>query len=98
VLLASDGAEAIRVDEQHNGRIDLLITDMVMPGMSGLELARSLSRTRPGLKALYTSGYTDAMLHQGILEEGTFFLAKPFTREALTQKVRAMLEAQGEGI
>jgi PAS domain S-box-containing protein len=99
VLLASDGADAVRISEQHQGRIHLLLTDVVMPGMNGRELALCLSRKRPGLRALYTSGYTgDAVLQQGILEEGMFFLAKPFTREALAQKVREILEAQGEGI
>ena len=64
-----------------------------MPRMSGRELAQELSKTRPDLKVLYMSGYTDdAIVHHGVLDPGTHFLAKPFTSAALTQKVREVLD------
>lgn len=99
VLLASDGAGAIRIAEQHEGRIHLLLTDVVMPGMNGRELAWQLANKRLGVRVLYTSGYTgDAVLKKGVLEESASFLPKPFTREALAQKVREVLEAQSGAI
>jgi len=95
VLVAQDGSEAIRITEQHAGPIHLLLTDVVMPGMSGHELAQRLAILRPDIRSLYVSGYTgDAILQQGVLEEGASFLAKPFTRDALAQKVREGLEAR----
>jgi signal transduction histidine kinase/ActR/RegA family two-component response regulator len=95
VLFAQDGSEAVRLAEQHTGLIHLLLTDVVMPGMSGHELAQRLAILRPDIRSLYVSGYTgDAILKQGVLEEGVSFLAKPFTRDALAQKVREVLEAR----
>ena len=73
--------------------VALLITDVIMPGMSGKELADVLLRTHPALKVLYTSGYTDNIIgQQGVLDEGQSFLQKPFTLRALGQKVRAVLD------
>ena len=93
VLVAPGGVEAIRIAEQHKGRIDLLFTDVEMPGMNGRELVRRLATLRPDTRALYASVYTgDAILQQGVLEEGASFLSKPFTRDALAQKVREVLE------
>jgi len=67
----------------------------VMPGLSGSELAQRLARLRPDIKVLYASGYAgDAILQQGVLEEGASFLPKPFTRNALAQKVREVLETK----
>ncbi len=92
VLEASHGGEALLLCEQHDGPIHLLVTDVVMPGMSGRELADRLSRRRPTLKVLYMSGYTDdAVLRHGLEEEGAALLQKPFNTEHLAQKVREVL-------
>ena len=93
VLEAADSAEAIRLGEQQAGPIDLLLADVVMPRMSGSELARRLTASRPGLKVLYMSGYTDdVMVHHGVLEEGVTVLQKPFPPELLVATVRGVLE------
>jgi two-component system cell cycle sensor histidine kinase/response regulator CckA len=93
VLEATDGAAAISIAEQHPNAIDLLITDIVMPGMSGRELADRLGKLRPGLKVLFMSGYTDkAIVHQQVLDENTPFIQKPFAPQALANKVREVLD------
>jgi CheY-like chemotaxis protein len=90
VLEAAHGAEALRVYEQHPGRIDLLMTDVTMPGMTGPELAGHLTRLRPSLKVLYLSG--GAAGGEGLPgEAGAAFLGKPFPPEALLRKVREAL-------
>lgn len=84
VLEAGDGAEALRMARAYSGRIDLLFTDIVMPGMNGRELARQMQAERPGLKVVYTTGYTeDVVVQQGVLEAGLALLQKPFTRKSL---------------
>ncbi|MDI6809481.1 MAG: GAF domain-containing protein [Candidatus Eisenbacteria bacterium] len=94
VLPACNGAEAVLIAEQHEGPIDLMVTDVVMPGMSGKELALSLSVSRHEMKVLYMSGYTDdAIVHHGVLDPGTVFLQKPFTPDQLAKKVRRVLDA-----
>jgi signal transduction histidine kinase len=94
VLEASGGDEALMLGRAHQGRIQLLMTDVVMPQMNGRELAERLVRLRPELKVLYMSGYTDdAIIHHGVLGEGIAFLEKPFTAKALTHKVRELLDA-----
>ena len=93
VLTAADGDEALLTCAQHAGDIHLLLTDMVMPRMSGSLLAQQLFKTLPTLKVLYMSGYTyNAIGHHGVLDAGTHFIAKPFTATDLTRKVRAVLD------
>jgi two-component system, cell cycle sensor histidine kinase and response regulator CckA len=96
VLEASNGGEALRVCEEHTGMIDLLLTDVVMPGMSGRELTDVLRPRHPTMKVLYISGYTDdAVVRHGVLEEETAFLQKPFTPVTLAKKVRRVLNEPG---
>jgi PAS domain S-box-containing protein len=97
VIEASDGEEAIKVARKNSGKkIHLLLTDVVMPGMSGRELAETLALRHPGLKILYMSGYTDnAIVHHGVLEEGVNYIQKPFTLDALARKVREVLDQRG---
>ncbi|MBZ5696521.1 MAG: PAS domain S-box protein [Acidobacteriia bacterium] len=93
VLEAKDGVEALEVSERHAGPIELLLTDIVMPGMGGRPLAQELTRRRPEIRVVYMSGYTgQAVGAQGPVEPGSDFLPKPFTREALTRKIREALD------
>ena len=92
VMVAGDGKEALRLVEEAAGPPDLLVTDVVLPGMSGAEVARELRRSRTAIKVLYISGYTDAvMADHGVLMPGTSFLAKPFTEGDLRSAVLAAL-------
>jgi PAS domain S-box-containing protein len=94
VLEARHGAEAIEISERHRGPIQLMVTDVVMPQMSGRELAQRLQPVRPDMRVLYMSGYTDdAIVRHGVLGEGIAFLSKPFTPDALALKVREVLDA-----
>jgi PAS domain S-box-containing protein len=94
VLEASDGASALEVARSHRGPLALLVTDVVMPGMSGRDVAQAVSPLRPALRVLYISGYTDsAIVDHGVLDEGTAFLQKPFSSGELTAKVRSLLDA-----
>lgn len=93
VLEASSAEAAIEVSEAHGGHIDLLLTDVVMPGMNGPALAKELSESRPSMRVLYTSGFTNsAVAEQGVAVEETVFLAKPFSSTALTAKVLEVLD------
>lgn len=93
VLAAFDGAEALAISERYEGPIHLLLTDVVMPQMGGRELAERLTKMRPETKVIYMSGYTDdAIVHYGVRETGIAFLQKPFKPDALTQKVREVLD------
>ena len=93
VLVASHGAEALALASEHQGEIDLLLTDVVMPGMSGRELAQRLMPTRPEMRLLFTSGYTeDEIVRHGVSGLGTAFLEKPFTPDGLASKVRDVLQ------
>ncbi len=95
VLEASDPSQALRAIDEHSAdEVQLLVTDVVMPQMSGRDLAEHLAPLRPDMRVLYVSGYTDrAIVHHGVLDEGTPFLQKPFTAEALVSKVREVLDA-----
>jgi len=94
VIAAEGGAEALRLANAHDGVIHLLVTDVVMPGMSGRDLAQYLGSVRPETKVLYLSGYTDdAIIQHGVLEPGIAFLQKPFTPQGLARKVRQVLDA-----
>ena len=93
VLSAGGPAEAIRLAEAHGGRMDLLITDVVMPEMNGRDLAARLHETYPQLKVLFMSGYTaNTIAHHGVLDPGVHFMEKPFSREELAAQVKAALE------
>ena len=95
VLDACDGAEALRICEQHLGAIDLVITDVIMPGLSGPDLAGRITGTRPTVKVLYVSGYPDDVItHQGLLRPGNIFLEKPYPVATLLRKVREVLDGQ----
>jgi PAS domain S-box-containing protein len=92
VLVAANADEALQLFEQH-ASIDVLLTDVVMPGASGPELTRELAERRPGLKAIYMSGYTEeAIVQHGVLNPGIALLRKPFTSETLGRKIREVLD------
>jgi len=93
VLDADSGAQALEIAHRHEETIHLLLTDVVLPGMRGRELAERMVLFRPDLRVLLMSGYTDhAIAAQGVLDVGTFFLQRPFTRDALTREVRKVLD------
>ncbi len=93
VLCAGDGQEALHICREHKEPIQLMLTDMVMPGMSGIELAKSLEGLWPEMKVLFMSGYTDnAIVHHGVLEKGIAFIQKPFASDSLARKVREVLD------
>jgi response regulator RpfG family c-di-GMP phosphodiesterase len=92
VLDAKGGDEAIRLCHAHPGPIDLLLTDVVMPEISGKEVADRLLELRPSIRVLYMSGYTDeAIVQHGVLDANVKFIQKPFTWVGLTRKVREVL-------
>jgi CheY-like chemotaxis protein len=81
--------------QQRDLRVDLLLTDVVMPGMNGRELAKRADALRPGLKVLYVTGYSrNAIVHQGRLDPGVELMQKPITQEALAGRVRDLLDAR----
>jgi len=95
VLSAAAADQAMQTAAQHKGEIHLLLTDVVMPRMSGRALAHEISKARPGIKIVYMSGYADnAFVNQGVVEEGTHFISKPFAGSDLTRKVRDVLDSE----
>jgi CheY-like chemotaxis protein len=94
VLEARHGVDALRLAERHPDEIHLMITDVVMPHMSGRELAERLCAARPTMKVLFMSGYTDHALMNRALTPGSSFLQKPFTPEAFARKVRQVLDTK----
>ena len=92
VLEAAGGPEAAQIAANHRGAIHLLLTDVIMPGMSGRALVDSLTPLRPEMKVLYMSGYSDGVIaRQGALENGITVLRKPFTKDELTRRVEEVL-------
>jgi two-component system cell cycle sensor histidine kinase/response regulator CckA len=93
VMTAQDAGEALLISERHRGSIDLLLTDVVMPQMSGPELAKHIAATRPEMKVLCMSGYTDdSIVRHGVLSGDVAFVQKPITPALLTRKVRELLD------
>jgi len=93
VLQAKNGGEPLTFCEGYAGKIDLLVSDVVMPVVSGGELAEQLALARPEIKVLFMSGYTgNAILHHGVLPSHTYILEKPFLTDALARKVREVLD------
>jgi CheY-like chemotaxis protein len=94
VMEAADGLDALRVFEQHAGAVDLLLTDVIMPGLDGREVARKAQVSQPGLKVIYISGYTDdVLLDAGELGPGISFLRKPLRLDSLSALIREVLDA-----
>ncbi len=95
VLAAESGEKALEIWEECGGRIDILLTDVIMPRLGGSELAHKLRQSNPKLKVLFMSGYTDDMLaSHGVLAGETQLIQKPFTAEALGRKLRSVLDAR----
>ena len=94
VVGAETPSEALKLTAQHSGAIHLLLTDVVMPGMDGRQLAKRITVAKPGVVVLFMSGYTsDVISRRGVIDEGTHFMSKPFTRDDLARKVRQLLDA-----
>jgi two-component system cell cycle sensor histidine kinase/response regulator CckA len=99
VLVAGDGAAALQVADEHATPVHLMVTDVIMPGMTGREAAEEIARTRPQMKVLYVSGYTqEAIIRHGDFGVGTAFLSKPFTSTALLRKCRELLDDRESAI
>jgi CheY-like chemotaxis protein len=97
VLEARNGAEVFLVSEEHDGPIQLLLADVIIPFMKGPEVANAQSRTRPEMKVLYMSGYTDeAIARHGVLDKEIAFIPKPFSASALLSKVREVLDSPAD--
>ena len=93
VLVATHGKDALHLAKNHPGPIDVLLTDVVMPEMSGRELADRLAPQRPRTRVVFMSGYTDnAIVHHGVLDDGTVYVQKPFAPATLARTVRAVLD------
>ena len=94
VTLARNGAEGIRLADAHQGRIELIVTDLMMPGMTGCEMVKHIQQRRPDVRVLYLSGYTESTLEcDGLLQGGANFLQMPFSATELAQRIRELLNA-----
>ncbi|MEX1256782.1 MAG: response regulator [Gemmatimonadota bacterium] len=92
ILAASGGEEALRIASEHAGKIDLLLTDVMMPGMNGVDVAARVSELSPGIRVFYMSGYADReLMGKGLLDADTHFLQKPFTPQELGGRVKEIL-------
>jgi len=99
VLEAATGKDALDQAKSFAGTIQLLLTDVVMPGMSGPELAHQIGRLRPGIKIIFTSGYTDdAIIRQGVLDPAIAFIQKPYRPKALARKIREVLKVNAGNV
>lgn len=95
VLVARRGAEALQLAETHDGPIQVMVTDVIMPGMTGPTLADLVARTRPQMKILYISGYDDeSVTRHGLAGAGRVFLSKPFGLDAFLRSVRELLDTR----
>jgi DNA-binding response OmpR family regulator len=95
VLVADSGATALRIAEEYSGAIPLIVTDVIMPGLSGRQAAETVKAARSEVDILFISGYTsEAIAKHGVLEPGAKFLSKPFTTEDLLRKVRDVLDGR----
>jgi DNA-binding NtrC family response regulator len=95
VLSTGSPTEALTIAQRNQGKIDILLTDVVMPEVTGRELVDKLNKTNPEIKPLFMSGYTaDMIANQGVLEEGITFLQKPFSLQSLSTKIRSVLDQQ----
>jgi CheY-like chemotaxis protein len=93
ILEAGDAESALTVARNHEAQIDLLLTDVILPGLTGKDLADRLQDVRPGLTVLFMSGYTeDVIAHRGVIDPGLHYLPKPFTPRRLAEKVREVLD------
>jgi two-component system, cell cycle sensor histidine kinase and response regulator CckA len=95
LLEAANGDEALEIAERHRGPIHLLLTDMVMPGLSGMDLVAELRLVRPECRALLVSGYSETLIGENAIDESTRYLQKPFSPEQLSRTVNAVLTAAG---
>lgn len=94
VLEARDGAEALQIARAHAGPIQIMVTDVIMPGMTGPKIVEHVAQTRPEMKALYISGYSDeSVIRHGLIGPGRAFLSKPFGPEVLLRRLRELLHA-----
>jgi CheY-like chemotaxis protein len=96
VLEAAGGDEALAISDQHSGKLPLMITDLVMPGMNGRQVADAITKRRPDISVLFISGYSDDPRTRAMLGEGCDFFRKPFSADALRKKVRQILDRQAK--
>ena len=95
VIETNSGDDAVLASNSHERKIDLLLTDVILPGKSGRDAYEQIAAARPGLPVVYMSGHTEKyIVHRGVLDAGTHFLAKPFTDEQLAAKLREALDAR----